>query len=94
MIRSRDKERGFTVKLIPLELSEKEKQTLIVLEEITETERLWEKMAQAEKLASLGLLSAGRAHEINNPLDPAGSIPEPLRPLRPSLRVGVIVYLN
>jgi signal transduction histidine kinase len=68
MIRSRDKERGFTVKLIPLELSEKEKQTLIVLEDITETERLWEKMAQAEKLASLGLLSAGMAHEINNPL--------------------------
>jgi two-component system NtrC family sensor kinase len=68
MIRSRDKELGFTVKLIPLELSEKEKQTLIVLEDITETERLWEKMAQAEKLASLGLLSAGMAHEINNPL--------------------------
>lgn len=68
MIRSRDQERGFTTKMIPLELSEMEKKTLIVLEDITETERLWDKMAQAEKLASLGLLSAGMAHEINNPL--------------------------
>ncbi|MBA7629535.1 Anaerobic nitric oxide reductase transcription regulator NorR [subsurface metagenome] len=41
---------------------------MIVLEDITQTERFWEKMAQAEKITSLGLLSAGMSHEIYNPL--------------------------
>ncbi|GAJ13682.1 unnamed protein product, partial [marine sediment metagenome] len=38
------------------------------MEDITQTERFWEKMAQAEKITSLGLLSAGMAHKIYNPL--------------------------
>jgi two-component system sensor histidine kinase PilS (NtrC family) len=41
---------------------------MVVLEDITQSARLWKKMAQAERLTSLGLLSAGMAHEIRNPL--------------------------
>ncbi len=38
------------------------------IRDLTERVRLQGRIVQAEKLASLGLLSAGVAHEINNPL--------------------------
>jgi PAS domain S-box-containing protein len=41
----------------------------IIVEDITDRERLREQMVLSEKLASIGLLSAGVAHEINNPLE-------------------------
>ncbi len=59
---------NFMVKVIPLWISRRKIKTLIVLEDITKTEKFWEKILQAEKMASVGLLSAGMAHEINNPL--------------------------
>jgi PAS domain S-box-containing protein len=39
-----------------------------VIRDLTERQRMQGRIVQAEKLASLGLLSAGLAHEINNPL--------------------------
>ncbi len=41
---------------------------LVMARDITERQRMEEQLFQTEKLASLGTLSAGVAHEINNPL--------------------------
>jgi PAS domain S-box-containing protein len=41
---------------------------LVMARDVTEGQRMEEQMLQTEKLASLGTLSAGIAHEFNNPL--------------------------
>jgi signal transduction histidine kinase len=43
--------------------------TIIIIEDMTEYEQLQNQVMLSEKLASVGLLAAGVAHEINNPLE-------------------------
>jgi signal transduction histidine kinase/ABC-type branched-subunit amino acid transport system ATPase component len=42
---------------------------ILVIEDITEYDKLQKKVMLTDKLASVGLLAAGVAHEINNPLE-------------------------
>ncbi len=47
-----------------------ENQTLIIMEDITMKRYLEQRSAQTEKLTSIGLLTSGIAHELNNKLTP------------------------
>ncbi len=58
----------FTAKGSSIRLAESRRGSLIVLEDVTAAERFWARMSVADRVTSLGILSAGMAHEINNPL--------------------------
>ena len=61
--------RHYEVTSQPLQNSKQEVTgTVQIYHDRTETKSLQDKIVQQEKLASIGLLSSGVAHEINNPL--------------------------
>jgi len=69
-LRIRDRVYWLSTHFIPLfgEDGRTAERVLIMARDITDRKRMEEQMAQTEKLASLGTLAAGVAHEINNPL--------------------------
>jgi two-component system sensor histidine kinase AtoS len=66
---------------------------IFIAKDITETKKLEFQIFQAEKLAALGQLSAGMAHEINNPLFVISGRLEMLKGDYPKLRDTVdLIY--
>jgi len=55
-------------RLAPLRDGDKVTGAVVIVEDITEFKRLLDQTIQGEKLAEVGRLTAGIAHEINNPL--------------------------
>jgi PAS domain S-box-containing protein len=55
-------------RLAPIKDGERISGAVVIVEDITEFKRLMDQTVQSEKLAEVGRLSAGIAHEINNPL--------------------------
>lgn len=62
------KGRLFSLRLYPL--SEAGKRCIIVLRDITRESELEGELKRTERLATLGIMAGGVAHEINNPLSP------------------------
>jgi PAS domain S-box-containing protein len=55
-------------RLAPLKDGQRTTGVVVIVEDITEFKRLLEQTNQSEKLAEVGRLAAGIAHEVNNPL--------------------------
>ena len=64
---SDDRTRHFDVGIFPIG-AEMEQGITVTMRDETEKERMREEMTRLDRLASLGRLSAGIAHEIRNPL--------------------------
>lgn len=67
------------VSFFPLTLDGVQKGLVIIFEDITEVKKLQNQLLRSEKLAALGELSTGIAHEIRNPLGIIKAIEQTMR---------------
>jgi two-component system NtrC family sensor kinase len=69
-MRIKDRVYWFSTHFVPIygEDGRSVEQVLVIARDITDRQQMENQMAQTEKLASLGTLAAGVAHEINNPV--------------------------
>jgi two-component system, NtrC family, sensor kinase len=69
-MRPRDRVYWFSIHFVPIfgEDGRSVEQVLIMARDLTDRQEIEKQLAQTEKLASLGTLAAGVAHEINNPV--------------------------
>jgi two-component system NtrC family sensor kinase len=69
-MRLKDRVYWFSTHFVPIfgEDGRSVEQVLVMARDITDRQQMENQMAQTEKLASLGTLAAGVAHEINNPV--------------------------
>jgi two-component system, NtrC family, sensor histidine kinase HydH len=58
----------YSIYAIPLEPREPDARSLLVIEDLTDVRKLESQLLRAEKLATVGTLAAGIAHEIGTPL--------------------------
>jgi two-component system, NtrC family, sensor histidine kinase HydH len=58
----------YSVHAVPLERGFPEARLLLVIEDLTEVSQLATQLLRAEKLATVGILAAGIAHEVGTPL--------------------------
>lgn len=68
VVKDGDIESTIKISLYPLTFEEVKKGLVIIIEDVTEVKKLQQHVQRNEKLAALGELSSGIAHEIRNPL--------------------------
>lgn len=68
MINKNEKEMAIRISVYPLNFENIKKGLVIIIDDITEIKKLQKELMRNEKLAALGELSTGIAHEIRNPL--------------------------
>lgn len=68
IVKIKDTEKDIRINTYPLNFGSIKKGLVIIIDDITEVKKLQRELMRSEKLAALGELSSGVAHEIRNPL--------------------------